>query len=56
MGVEVFHTLKDILKTKNYSTGVGDEGGFAPNLRSNDEAIEVILEALPKQVINPVAK
>jgi enolase len=46
MGVEVFHTLKDILKTKNYSTGVGDEGGFAPNLRSNDEAIEVILEAI----------
>ena len=53
MGVEVFHTLKDILKTKNYSTGVGDEGGFAPNLRSNDEAIEVILEAITKAGYKP---
>ena len=53
MGVEVFHTLKDILKTKNYSTGVGDEGGFAPNLRSNDEAIEVILEAIAKAGYKP---
>lgn len=48
MGIEVFHTLKDILKKKGYSTGVGDEGGFAPNLRSNEEAIEVILEAIEK--------
>ena len=46
MGIEVFHTLKDILKKKGYSTGVGDEGGFAPNLKSNEEAIEVILEAI----------
>jgi len=53
MGVEVFHTLKDILKTKNYNTGIGDEGGFAPNLRSNDEAIEVILEAITKAGYKP---
>ncbi len=48
MGVEVFHTLKSVLKAKHYSTGVGDEGGFAPDLKSNDEAIEVILEAIHK--------
>jgi len=48
MGVETFHTLKSILKKKGYSTSVGDEGGFAPNLKSNDEAIEVILEAIEK--------
>lgn len=48
MGVEVFHTLKEILKKKKYSTGVGDEGGFAPNLKSNEEAVEVILEAISK--------
>jgi enolase len=47
-GIEVFHTLKEILKKKGYSTGVGDEGGFAPNLKSNQEAIEVILEAIEK--------
>ena len=46
MGAEVFHTLKGVLKKKGYSTAVGDEGGFAPNLRSNVEAIEVILEAI----------
>ncbi len=46
MGVEVFHHLKKVLKSKGYSTAVGDEGGFAPNLRSNEEAIEVILEAI----------
>jgi enolase len=46
MGAEVFHTLKSVLKKKGYSTSVGDEGGFAPNLKSNDEAIEVILEAI----------
>ncbi len=46
MGAEVFHTLKHVLKEKGYSTAVGDEGGFAPDLRSNDEAIEVILEAI----------
>jgi len=48
MGAEVFHTLKSVLKAKGYSTGVGDEGGFAPNLKSNDEAVEVILEAITK--------
>jgi enolase len=46
MGAEVFHTLKSVLKKKGYNTSVGDEGGFAPNLKSNTEAIEVILEAI----------
>jgi enolase len=46
MGVEVFHTLKGVLKKKGMNTAVGDEGGFAPNLGSNEEAIEVILEAI----------
>ena len=46
MGVETFHHLKEVLKKKGYSTAVGDEGGFAPNLKSNEEAIEVILEAI----------
>jgi enolase len=46
MGAEIFHTLKSILKKKGYSTGIGDEGGFAPNLKSNDEAIETILQAI----------
>ncbi len=46
MGAEVFHSLKSVLKKKGYSTAVGDEGGFAPNLKSNDEALEVILEAI----------
>jgi len=46
MGAEVFHTLKSVLKKKKYSTAVGDEGGFAPNLKSNEEALEVILEAI----------
>lgn len=45
-GVEVFHTLKGVLKKKGYNTAVGDEGGFAPSLKSNVEAIEVILEAI----------
>lgn len=48
MGTEVFHTLKGVLKKGGYSTSVGDEGGFAPNLKSNEEAIEVILEAIEK--------
>jgi enolase len=47
-GAEIFHTLKGVLKAKGLSTAVGDEGGFAPNLRSNVEAIEVILEAITK--------
>ena len=46
MGVETFHTLKQVLKEKGYSTAVGDEGGFAPNLKSNVEAIELILDAI----------
>jgi enolase len=53
MGIEVFHTLKAVLKAKGYSTGVGDEGGFAPNLKSNDEAVEVILEAINKAGFKP---
>jgi len=48
MGVEVFHHLKNVLKRKGYNTAVGDEGGFAPDLRSNEEAVEVILEAIDK--------
>ncbi|MGP0068226.1 MAG: phosphopyruvate hydratase [Isosphaeraceae bacterium] len=48
MGMETFHVLKGILKKKGYSTGVGDEGGFAPDLKSNVEAVEVILEAITK--------
>ena len=48
MGAEIFHHLKSVLKSRGLSTGVGDEGGFAPNLKSNDEAIETILEAISK--------
>ncbi len=48
MGVETFHALKGVLKGKGYQTAVGDEGGFAPNLRSNEEAMEVILEGIEK--------
>ena len=46
MGAEVFHNLKSVLKKKNYATSVGDEGGFAPNLQSNEEALQVITEAI----------
>lgn len=46
MGVETFHHLKKVLKSKNYSTNVGDEGGFAPNIKSNQEAIEIVLQAI----------
>jgi enolase len=53
MGAEVFHTLKAVLKSKGYSTAVGDEGGFAPNLKSNDEAPAVILEAIKKAGYKP---
>jgi len=53
MGVETFHTLKSVLKAKGYNTSVGDEGGFAPNLKSNEEAIEVILEAINKAGYKP---
>ncbi|HSP88663.1 MAG TPA: phosphopyruvate hydratase [Ignavibacteriaceae bacterium] len=48
MGAETFHALKSVLSKRGYNTAVGDEGGFAPNLKSNDEAIEVILEAINK--------
>jgi enolase len=48
MGAEIFHTLKGVLKTKGYNTGVGDEGGFAPSLKTNEEAIELILIAIKK--------
>jgi len=47
-GAEIFHTLRGILKARGQSTGVGDEGGFAPNLKSNREAVEVVLEAIGK--------
>ncbi len=53
MGVEVFHNLKSVLKSKNHSTNVGDEGGFAPNLKSNQEAIETVLQAIEKAGYRP---
>jgi enolase len=53
MGVEVFHTLKKVLAKKGYSTAVGDEGGFAPNLKSNEEAIESVLEAITQAGYRP---
>ncbi|MDM7922841.1 MAG: phosphopyruvate hydratase [Pyrinomonadaceae bacterium] len=48
MGAEIFHNLKGVLRSRGYSTSVGDEGGFAPNLKSNEEAVETILEAIEK--------
>ncbi|MCB2208920.1 MAG: phosphopyruvate hydratase [Bacteroidetes bacterium] len=53
MGAEVFHHLKAVLKKAGYSTNVGDEGGFAPNLKSNEEAVKVILEAIEKAGYKP---
>ncbi len=53
MCAEVFHTLKGVLKAKGYNTAVGDEGGFAPNLKSNEEAIQVIVEAIEKAGYKP---
>jgi enolase len=53
MGTEVFHHLKAVLKAKGFSTNVGDEGGFAPNLNSNEEAMEVVLEAINKAGYTP---
>ncbi|MBP3254438.1 MAG: phosphopyruvate hydratase [Bacteroidales bacterium] len=53
MGAEVFHNLKAVLKSKGYSTNVGDEGGFAPDLGSNEEAIEVVLQAIEKAGYKP---
>jgi enolase len=52
MGAEIFHNLKGVLKSRGYSTSVGDEGGFAPNLKSNEEAVETILEAIDKAGYN----
>ena len=53
MGAEIFHALKGVLKSKGYNTAVGDEGGFAPNLKSNEEALEVIMEAIAKAGYKP---
>jgi enolase len=53
MGAEVYHALKSILKQKSYSTGVGDEGGFAPDLKANIEAIELILQGIEKAGLKP---
>ena len=53
MGVEVFHHLKSVLKSAGYSTNVGDEGGFAPNIQSNEEAIEIVLRAIEKAGYRP---
>jgi enolase len=55
-GVEVFHTLKGVLKKRGYSTAVGDEGGFAPSVKSNVEAIEVVLEAIQQAGYKPGAQ
>ena len=52
-GVEIFHTLKGVLKDKGYSTNVGDEGGFAPDIKSNEEAIETVLKAIEKAGYKP---
>ena len=53
MGVEIFHTLKKVLHSKGYSTNVGDEGGFAPNIKSNQEAIEIVLKSIEKAGYKP---
>jgi enolase len=53
MGTETFHNLKTVLKKRGYSTAVGDEGGFAPSLKSNDEALEVLMEAIQKAGYKP---
>ncbi|MBL0294505.1 MAG: phosphopyruvate hydratase [Saprospiraceae bacterium] len=53
MGVEIFHTLKSVLKKKGYSTNVGDEGGFAPNIKSNQEAIEIVLQSIEASGYRP---
>lgn len=53
MCVEVYHTLKSVLKSKKLSTSIGDEGGFAPNLSSNEEAIQVIIAAIEKAGFKP---
>ncbi len=53
MGTEIFHTLKKVLKSKGMSTNVGDEGGFAPNIKSNEEAIQIVIEAIEKAGFRP---
>lgn len=53
MGTEIFHHLKSVLKEKNYSTNVGDEGGFAPNIKSNEEAIEIVLQSIERAGYRP---
>ncbi|HGE69889.1 TPA: phosphopyruvate hydratase [Candidatus Poribacteria bacterium] len=53
MGAEVFHNLKSVLKSKGYNTAVGDEGGFAPNLKSNEEAFDLIMESIKKAGYEP---
>lgn len=53
MGAEIFHNLKSVLKKKNYNTAVGDEGGFAPNLQSNEEALQVVMEGIQKAGYKP---
>ncbi|MDB5229018.1 MAG: eno [Bacteroidota bacterium] len=53
MGVEIFHNLKKVLKAKGYSTNVGDEGGFAPEIKSNEEAIEIVLKAIESSGYKP---
>ena len=53
MGVEIFHSLKKVLSAKSYSTNVGDEGGFAPNIQSNEESIELVLQAIEKAGYKP---
>ncbi len=53
MGAEVFHNLKEVLNSKKYSTGVGDEGGFAPNVKSNEEGLSLIVEAIKKAGYTP---
>jgi enolase len=53
MGVEIFHSLKEVLKKAGYSTNVGDEGGFAPNIKSNEEAIEIVLKSIENAGYTP---
>jgi len=53
MGVEIFHSLKSVLKKKGYSTNVGDEGGFAPNIKSNKEAVEIVLKSIENAGYRP---
>ncbi len=53
MGTEIFHTLKKVLKSKGLSTNVGDEGGFAPNIKSNEEAIQIVIQAIEKAGFRP---